>query len=393
MADATLKKLHDKDGQPMSREYRTFAHLDVDRPNDCEFGFWPQTLRRWVGEGCPKDIVEEIQSEIGDGCFHQKFDQLIGTDHGEGREQTFGLPIHNQMNPKFEPEVLESDDKTEVRRDANGVVARWWKGGGSDASIPEYLEFPVTDRESWRKVKERFRVDDPERTLDPARIDRARDAAASGSAIQMFTRGFYGQLRNWVGVENLSYLFYDDPDLVEEMAHHWTDIILRSIEQLPDDVPVHSMGWWEDMCFNHGPLCSVEQFETFFVPCYQRVMDALAEHGCRVSWVDSDGNIHPIAHGWLKAGVNVMFPCEVAAGTDMFKLREQFGPSVRLKGGIDKIAIARGRDAIDRELDRIAPLLEQGGFVPHLDHLVPPDIAFDDYMYYREQKKKLIGKA
>ena len=69
-----------------------------------------------------------------------------------------------------------------------------------------------------------------------------------------------------------------------------------------------------------------------------------------------------------------------------------FGLDVRLQGGIDKVAVARGKDAIDRELDRIAPLLEQGGFVPHLDHLVPPDIALDDYMYYREQKKKLIGK-
>jgi uroporphyrinogen decarboxylase len=59
---------------------------------------------------------------------------------------------------------------------------------------------------------------------------------------------------------------------------------------------------------------------------------------------------------------------------------------------VDKVAVARGKDAIRRELDRIAPLLAEGGFIPHLDHLVPPDISLANYMFYREEKKKLIGK-
>lgn len=377
---------------PKNRLCRTYMYLDVDRVPDMEFGFWPQTLRRWVGEGFPRETLDAIQAEIGDGCFHALFDAFIGTDAGQKLEGGASLPIHNQMNPTFEPEVLESAGATEVRRDANGVVARWWKAGGADASIPEYLAFPVTDRDSWKAMKERFRLDDPMRRIDPEAIAKARRAADEGWEIGVFTCGFYGQLRNWIGVENLSYLFYDDPDLVAEMAQHWAELILHSIRQLPDDLPVHVAGWWEDMCYNHGPLCSVEQFDTFFLPCYQVVMDELRRHGCGVSWVDSDGNIHALTGSWLKAGVNVMFPCEVAAGTDMFRLREEHGMAVRLKGGIDKTALARGRDAIDRELERIAPLLDQGGFVPHLDHLVPPDISLDDYLYYRQQKQKLIGK-
>jgi uroporphyrinogen decarboxylase len=52
----------------------------------------------------------------------------------------------------------------------------------------------------------------------------------------------------------------------------------------------------------------------------------------------------------------------------------------------------RGGSAIDRELERIKPLLDQGGFIPHLDHLVPPDISFKNYCTYLEKKRKLIGK-
>jgi hypothetical protein len=44
------------------------------------------------------------------------------------------------------------------------------------------------------------------------------------------------------------------------------------------------------------------------------------------------------------------------------------------------------------ELERLRPLLDDGGYMPHLGHLIPPDISLSDYMYYREEKMKLIGK-
>lgn len=55
--------------------------------------------------------------------------------------------------------------------------------------------------------------------------------------------------------------------------------------------------------------------------------------------------------------------------------------------------VMRGGAAIDHELERLRPLLEQGGYIPHLDHLVPPDISYRNYREYREKKLKLIGKG
>jgi len=370
---------------PKNRLYRTFMYLDTDRVPDIEFGCWPQTVRAWVAEGFPQAWADEI----GENMFHPRFNEFIGVDNEEGGTW---LPTHLGINPPFEEEVLEEDDLTQIIRDSTGTIAKRWKGGIEESSIPHYIEFPVKTRADWEAIKERYRLDDPARITSPEDIDKARKTAADGWMITSGAIGFYGQLRYWVGTENLSYLFYDDPDLCHDMLAHWTELILHSLRQVPMDVPIHHFGWWEDMAFNHGPLVSPRIFEEFMVPCYQAVMDEARKHGCTLSNVDCDGNIHDLVPGWMKTGVNIMFPCEVAANTDMFRLREQYGLDVRLQGGIDKIAIARGKDAIDRELDRIAPLLEQGGFVPHLDHLVPPDITLENYMYYREQKKKLIGK-
>jgi hypothetical protein len=77
---------------------------------------------------------------------------------------------------------------------------------------------------------------------------------------------------------------------------------------------------------------------------------------------------------------------------DPFAWRREFGMAMRIRGGIGKSPLVEGGLAIDRELERIKPLLDQGGFIPHLDHLVPPDIPFGNYMTYLEKKRKLIGK-
>ena len=65
---------------------------------------------------------------------------------------------------------------------------------------------------------------------------------------------------------------------------------------------------------------------------------------------------------------------------------------LRLRGGVAKAPLVEGGKAIDRELERIRPLLEQGGCIPHLDHLVPPDIPYDHYLEYLDKKRKLLGK-
>ena len=373
-------------GTPKNRGYRTFMYLDVDRVPDMEFGYWPQTIRGWVPQGFPKELADQL----GESMFNQKFNDFIGLDTGEGGA---GISLNLGMNPAFETKVIEEDELTQTARGGDGIVARRWKGGVQESSIPQYLEFPVKNRADWEGMKERYRLDDAVRKLSQDSFEQARKAAADGWTVWCGACGFYGALRNWVGTENLSYLFYDDPALVHEMAEHWAELALTGLRQVPADVPIHQFGWWEDMAYKGGPLVSPRVFDEFFVPCYMAVMDEARKHGCTLSTVDCDGNIHDLVPGWMKTGVNIMFPCEVAAGTDMFRMRREFGRDVRLQGGVDKKALARGRKAIDAELKRIAPLLEEGGFVPHLDHLVPPDISFDNYLYYRERKKKLIGKA
>ena len=61
-------------------------------------------------------------------------------------------------------------------------------------------------------------------------------------------------------------------------------------------------------------------------------------------------------------------------------------------GGVNKIALIQGPSEIDKELDRIAPLIEEGGYIPMVDHRVPPDVSLKNYIYYLRTKRKTIGR-
>ena len=48
-----------------------------------------------------------------------------------------------------------------------------------------------------------------------------------------------------------------------------------------------------------------------------------------------------------------------------------------------------GRAAIDAEIQRLKPLMDEGGYIPHTDHSCPPDISFENYTYYMKRLKEV----
>ena len=366
------------------RSYRVFTYQSVDRVPDCEFGYWPQTIRRWLKEGMPIELTTDEQNQM----FLGKLDQFFGFEAGE----SVGFGARTWMHPTFEEKIIERKEHSVIMRDSGGGIAERYMNDADESSIPRFIIFPVETPHDWIGMKERFRLDEEFRKTPPEEIENVRKGMKDGKMVSFFSVGFYGQLRNWMGMENLSIAFYEHPDMIHDMVEHWAELIARQIEALPADILIDHMGWWEDMAGKNGPLVGPKMFREFLQPGYHRVMQAAKKRGCVVGMVDCDGNPHDIVANWLEEGVNIMFPLEVAAGVDAYAWRREFGMELRLRGGIAKAPIVAGGKAIDRELDRIKPLLEQGGFVPHLDHLVPPDIPYENYCEYLEKKRKLIGK-
>jgi uroporphyrinogen decarboxylase len=148
------------------------------------------------------------------------------------------------------------------------------------------------------------------------------------------------------------------------------------------------------MCYSGGPLISPRTFEAVLVPHYRRVVDALHRYGVDVVFVDCDGKIDKLLPLWLEVGVNCMFPVEVGTwGADPVEYRARYGKDLLMMGGFDKRILVRGGDEITAEVERLAPLVEDGGFIPFCDHRVPPDVPLSHYLHYLAEAKRVWGRG
>ena len=353
------------------RWLRTYRYQGVDHVPDNEFGYWKETLEVWHRQGLPREITTN-------GLADQYF--------GFGRRESAGVNL--SLLPSFKPRVLgyEGDEKIIVDKTGARCIVR--RDGKS--TIPEYLEYPVKDRASWERFKER---------LDPKRVGRypadweARKTEWANREYPLVigAGSLFGWLRNWIGLENIAIMLFEDRQLVEDMMDHLVYLITTTIEPALQQVQFDAASMWEDMAFKAGPMISPKMFKELMVPRYRIITELLRRHGVDIIYLDCDGNINQLVEHWLDAGVNVMFPLEIRGGSDPYPIRERFGKRVMFLGGVDKTQLIAGKEAILAEVKRLERLVADGGFIPHVDHRVPPDVTLENYRYYLKTKREAFG--
>jgi len=89
----------------------------------------------------------------------------------------------------------------------------------------------------------------------------------------------------------------------------------------------------------------------------------------------------------LENGFNMTWPLDLNSNMDPLALRREYGRQLRMTGGISKSTLFEGPDAIDRRLEELAPLIDEGGFIPAPDDMIPPEIPLSHYMYLVQKLK------
>ena len=353
----------------------------VDHAPSMEIAMWGQTIERWHKEGMPRDV---------DTQFFMNGNEYFGFDRCEY------IPIKVGVVPGFERQVLEEDERTVTFRGTEGIVHKALKEGvegGTRMSMDQYISFPVKDRADFLEIKKRYNPRSPIRYprywADVVRCYKGRDYPLALTGLGGF--GLYSMLRTWMGTENACTIFYDDPALVEEMLDFMTEFFIELTGRALNDVDVDWYNYFEDFAFKTGPLVSPSIFKKFLLPRYQRINEHLRGHGVDIISLDSDGNIEVLLPLIIEAGINEILPMEQAADMDAVRIRKQYGKALAMLGSIDKREIAKGKHEIEQELLRQVPyLLETGGYIPTIDHSVPPDVSYENFLYYLDVKKKII---
>ncbi len=356
----------------LERFYATMEYQPRDRAMFWVWGAWTETIERWKKEAKDFDKI----NLNGKADIRQAFGQWF-------------FP-----NPPFEKKVIEETDRHILYINHEGILMRERKDNPR-SSMPQFVKFPVETRQEFRHFWEERMKPDLSKRIGSDWKNFLKDVRSKPYPVIIISDrwgGFFGPLRNMVGVEKLCMLFYDDTAFLEEMMDANADFIIQVMSQILDVIKVDAFAFWEDMACKNGPLISPEMVRKFMLPRYRRVVDFLTAKGVKFIGLDSDGYIDPLIPVWLDAGLNFLYPFEVQAGMNVIEVRKKYGRQLRIWAGFDKRALAKGKKAIDEEIKRLIPLIEDGGYIPYTDHSVPPDVSLENYLYYLDRMAETCEK-
>ena len=350
---------------------------------------WYYSIDAWREQGLPKDLEEG--SEAWNEYF--SYDQ-------QAHHDVEGLGwCEAEMVPCFEEKVLERRaDGTELVQDFAGREVLMFQDQRS-GFMPEYLDHPVKDMKSWEEqIKWRLDPSSPERLAAVApRMEAAVEKAKQGYFMVQRVIGGYMYLRSLIGPEDLLYMFFDDPDLIHACMQQWLELNDAIIAEHQKVVSFDEVFFGEDICYNNGPLISPDMIEEFLMPYYKQLVDNMRARQLDPNrtlhmQLDTDGKCMPVIDLYQKwIGMDVMSPFEVASGCDVVQVGKDY-PELIMVHGIDKRILAKSKEAIDAELERIIPVMKaRGGYIPACDHGVPAEVSLENYLHYRKRMVELGG--
>lgn len=336
-----------------------------------EHGFWDETYDRFRQEGMPESVLRPAFAAPSRSDIFEYFNIL---KCGYIRPEIY-------TQPPFPVEVLEETDTYRIVKNTNGVTLKLSTGA---ASLPQELDHEIKDRNAYAKYRDRLTAP----CLD-IRCDQSVMEAIEGykqqenyAAVCTHMDGFFAYPRELMGVVNMLMQYYDDPEFMHQLLNDRADFYIQVYAPILERIRPDFAFIWEDMCFKNGPLLSPALFDEFLVPVYRKVISFLHDYGVKNVIVDSDGDVTKLIPLWQKAGVTGLLPFEVQAGMDVVQLGEAF-PDLVIVGGINKLCLFEDKAAIDAELNRVLPAMaKRGGYIPTLDHWVPPEISLDNFRYY-----------
>ena len=336
--------------------------------------------------------------------FVELFGPLVGLpeewrQQGASEEEinltAFGFDFVNQHVVQANPGlcgglaeiVLENTHEYTLTRDSLGRTMKLIK---SSASVPLPLDYPVTDMDSWLKIKPLYTYS--EQRFTAGWLEAAKQARSEGELICAWIPGGFDEPRQLIGEENLCYAYYEDPELIHDVMTTLGETSFRVWDKVSREIEIDHLSVHEDMAGKTGSMIGPVQINEFVKPYYRKVWNLLRDRGTRHFRQDSDGNMNSVIDNFLECGITEMYPMEPAAGMDIVRVRQQYGKSLAISGGIDKHVLRKTKQDILAELEyKLQPLMLTGGAVFGLDHRIPNGTPIENYRFYVKTAREILG--
>jgi uroporphyrinogen-III decarboxylase len=348
-------------------EIMTFGHFE--RPMFVElFGPLIGLDKEWRAQGASED-------EINMTAFDWDYTPVVQCG---GHTGFYGCPAER---------IIEENDSYLIKMDGLGRKTKLPKGY---ATLPLPLDFPVKDMDSWLKLKPflEFR----EERIDWDQVNLAKKLQKEGHLVVAYIPGGFDYPRELMGEEVACLSYYLQPELMFDIIHTMTEMSFKVLDRISDELKIDQLSVHEDMAGKTGPLIGPNEIEIYIKPYFRKIWDMLHSKGTQLFDMDSDGNMNPILDILIECGLNSMHPFEPASGMDIVQVRKKYGKQLVIRGGIDKHVLRKDKEAILKELEyKMQPFMQEGGVIFGLDHRIPNGTPIENYRYYVETGREILG--
>lgn len=325
-----------------------------------------------------------------------------------GEDEVIGIgTVRFNMIPSFEKKIIEEHDNIRVWIDGEGIKRMdAINQPTSGFQTRRYLGFPVKTPEDFEKIKKRLNPHtlerfipiegkDEEETwisyglfLEKWRTQHWKDRIdicnRSDKPVELIVPGLFWKARDLTGFEGLCIMFHDRPRLVHEVMEYWTSFIMEMLEEPLSSIKIDIVIISEDMAYKTASMVSPTFMREFMLPHYKRLYNFFKSKRVDCVVMDSDGHVSQILKIFYPIAIDGIFPLEIAANNDPERYLKKY-PQLFIWGGIDKRELRFSRRRLRAEVvRRYIVAREYGGYIPTVDHAVPPDIPLRNFLYMVE---------
>ena len=335
------------------RFQRMYEHREADRVPVIDSP-WEATIERWHKEGMPEDV-----------SYVEFFDL----------DRTAQIDV--DISPRYPERVLEETDEYLIKTTAYGVTLKVWKHA---ASVPQFLDFTVRDRDTWGDAKRRMNTDDADRIDWQYLSENYPRWVHEGRWITGGLWFGFDVTHSWtVGTERVLLALVEEPDWLRDMFETFLEINLKLLERVWDaGYRFDAVTWPDDIGYKGHTFFSQKTYRDILKPVQKRACDWAHDRGIHTH-LHSCGYVEPFLPDFLEIGIEALNPLEVKAGMDPIRIKKQYGDRLVLHGGINAV-LWDDMEAIRAEMERLLPVLkENGGYIFSSDHSVPSSVSLEGF--------------
>jgi hypothetical protein len=202
-------------------------------------------------------------------------------------------------------------------------------------------------------------------------------------------------VESWQSFTEAIHMLIDHPEVVHQIMSIQAEFAASLVDRILQDVEVDGAIFSEPIAGNNGPLISPAMYQSFVLQSYKPILDMLESHQVQNIILRTYANPRPILPVVFPGRFNCLWACECnPESMDYRQLRRDFGPGLRLIGGIDTDCLRQDKEAIRREVEEKVPsLLAEGGFIPLADGRVREDVPFENFAFYRRLLEDITSQS